>query len=188
MLGNDIVDLHVTEPPLHLRYISRAFTPFEQAAIRGNSMLLWLHWAAKEAAYKALKRFLPHLPFVPRRFEFNEGTRVVSAEGELLAAECSITEEYVHVTCTRAQAKRETSVLIHRLNEHEAMRPSEVARRFLIEEFSRLLGVPSSRLAIVSSGGSSAPCLHIDGSPSNYLLSMSHHGKFAACCFAEQNN
>lgn len=184
-IGNDIVDLHVDEPQLHERYISRVFTRLEQTRIGRDRTLLWLHWAAKEAAYKALKRLMPKLPFIPLRFEFDEKAGLITVGRHTLAVECYLTEEYVHVTCTNQalDTQRETFMLIHRLSASQAAQPSGAARRIMIEEFSRILKLPCYRLSIVTHS-SAFPFLLIDDQPSNHVLSLSHHGRFSAFYFS----
>lgn len=84
-LGNDIVDLSVSRTNLkHLennfnRFLSRVFTKKEQDIIlMANYMpkILWAIWAAKEAAYKALKKQFPTIIFSHKLFEVTEDTLI----------------------------------------------------------------------------------------------------------------
>ena len=73
-IGNDIVDL--TSPDsigksLDRRFIARVFTPEEQERIdRSESpdATLWMLWAAKEAAFKAVSKLKPGLSFIHRAY------------------------------------------------------------------------------------------------------------------------
>ncbi|MEI7638026.1 MAG: 4'-phosphopantetheinyl transferase superfamily protein [Syntrophus sp. (in: bacteria)] len=73
-IGNDIVDL--TSPDsigksLDRRFIARVFTPEEQERIdRSDSpdTTLWMVWAAKEAAFKAVIKLKPGLSFTHRAY------------------------------------------------------------------------------------------------------------------------
>jgi len=78
-LGNDIVDLSINKTklkhlePKFLKFLHRVFTPEEQAKILNTidldkPKILWALWAAKEAAYKALKKQLPELIFSHNKF------------------------------------------------------------------------------------------------------------------------
>lgn len=75
MLGNDIVDLRDSDSDaatLSARFDERVFTTRERSAISSHSdpaVHRWRHWAAKEAAYKALRRQRPEVIFSPTRFE-----------------------------------------------------------------------------------------------------------------------
>ena len=73
-IGNDIVDL--TDPDnigksRDRRFIARVFTPEEQVRIdRSESpdTTLWMFWAAKEAAFKAISKSRPGLSFIHRAY------------------------------------------------------------------------------------------------------------------------
>jgi phosphopantetheine--protein transferase-like protein len=74
-IGNDVIDLTVpgSQGKEHdRRFLDRVFTPVEQARISSApspTAALWLCWAAKEAAYKALKKHDSSLIFAHRQFE-----------------------------------------------------------------------------------------------------------------------
>ena len=64
LVGNDIVDLRDRRCPgksRHLRFVARVFHPVEASRILSAADAdgtLWLHWAAKEAAYKVVSKCL----------------------------------------------------------------------------------------------------------------------------------
>ena len=74
LVGNDIVDLRhagCVGKAGHPRFVERVFCAEEQAVIRNSSdpdRVLWLHWAAKEAAYKIACKLLPRPVFAHSRF------------------------------------------------------------------------------------------------------------------------
>lgn len=74
-LGNDVVDLADPEARLdglHPRFAERVFTRAEREALDASGdrhVLHWALWAAKESAYKALRRVEPRAVFAPRAFE-----------------------------------------------------------------------------------------------------------------------
>lgn len=73
MLGNDVVDLrdHESRPETFRdRFDARVYTPGERALIEASNAPLrtrWLLWAAKEAAFKAVRQRHPALVFAPRQ-------------------------------------------------------------------------------------------------------------------------
>lgn len=88
-LGNDIVDLSVSRTNLkHLeknftRFLGRVFTKKEQDSIltaHYMPKILWAIWAAKEAAYKALKKQFPSLIFSHKLFEVTQDTLLELSE------------------------------------------------------------------------------------------------------------
>lgn len=68
LVGNDIVDLRDRRCPgksRHLRFVARVFHPWEASRILSADDAdgtLWLHWAAKEAAYKVVSKCLGKPP------------------------------------------------------------------------------------------------------------------------------
>jgi hypothetical protein len=74
-IGNDVVDLLDPETRLgglHPRFAERVFTARERAALEASPsprLMHWALWAAKESAYKALKRLVPEAVFAPKAFE-----------------------------------------------------------------------------------------------------------------------
>lgn len=72
-VGNDVVDL--TDPRLeraggHSRFMERVFDPAERLRVEAGSDLRrsqWTHWAAKEAAFKAISKALRRPPVFEHR-------------------------------------------------------------------------------------------------------------------------
>jgi phosphopantetheinyl transferase (holo-ACP synthase) len=73
-IGNDIVDLNHPGnrgKSRDRRFVSRVFTAEEQERIDGAAApdaLLWMLWAAKEAAFKAAVKRKPGTAFIPRAY------------------------------------------------------------------------------------------------------------------------
>lgn len=74
-VGNDIVDITSVEilNKFHdRRFLQRVFTPAEIACLDGckrPDLVLWFLWSAKEAAYKALKKYDESAVFAHRQFK-----------------------------------------------------------------------------------------------------------------------
>ncbi len=80
LVGNDIIDLRdprCAGKSRHLRFVSRVFHSAEASRILSAADAdgaLWLHWAAKEAAYKVVSKLLGEPPvFEHRAFVVNAG-------------------------------------------------------------------------------------------------------------------
>jgi phosphopantetheinyl transferase (holo-ACP synthase) len=77
-LGNDIVDLLLARS-YSKKFLARVFSFEEQTSILNNpdnNTILWAIWAAKEAAYKALKKILPELIFSHNKFNLTQQTLI----------------------------------------------------------------------------------------------------------------
>ena len=74
-VGNDVVDLRhpLCQPDaIHPRFDSRAFSAREIAllvATQKAHQMRWSLWAAKESAFKALRKLDSQVRFIPRDFE-----------------------------------------------------------------------------------------------------------------------
>lgn len=72
--GNDVIDL---ASPLargrsaDSRYVKRVLLPDEEASLahaRDPDILFWMHWASKEASYKAISKIDPHITSNPLKY------------------------------------------------------------------------------------------------------------------------
>lgn len=81
-VGNDIVDLSIADIQhkyLDKRFLIRVFSQFEQEAITQSidkNIILWSIWAAKEAAFKALKKNVSELVFSHQKFTICKKTLI----------------------------------------------------------------------------------------------------------------
>src|SRR5437870_677161 len=69
-IGNDIVDLTLSSP-VHKRFLCRICSQSEQLWVTNSGnppAALWFCWAAKEAAYKAMKKLDAETLFSPIQF------------------------------------------------------------------------------------------------------------------------
>lgn len=98
-IGNDIVDLSERDPDIHPKFKQRVLTELEQKQVGDSWALLWLHWAAKEAAYKALKRQHRELIFSPKTFQFDISNATIKYGSDLLYSRFSIEPDYVYLSC-----------------------------------------------------------------------------------------
>jgi len=187
-LGNDIVDLKIEEPPLHSRYISRVFSPLERKYVDNDRSSLWLYWAAKEAAYKVIKRLEPETYFSPVRFEFDRAANSVSYKDFRLQCRYKITSDYAHVICTALPEALNSPGLHSWLEQTDEVCPSTAIRKLALLKISSTLKISKKSLSITPPiDGGRPPLLKINGKISNHVLSFSHHGRFLSFCFLEAN-
>ena len=187
MIGNDVVDL--TDPEAqsgatHPRFDGRVFARSELQMLGASgapNRLRWMLWAAKEAAYKAVKKMDPRAVFSPSKFvvQLDETLRgEVSCEGRTLQVALCEEATSVHAIAT-SDVLPESRILsgTHEI-EGEVLDPdlpSEAAREFAIRELASALHVPSNSLAIAKRGR--VPTLLHDGESTGIDLSLSHHGR-----------
>ncbi len=192
-IGNDIVDLQSPEPALHSRYIAKVFTLKEQVLVRAGAVGLWLTWAAKEAAYKAIKRLDAGVLFSPIAFEFDCADSVVTYGHHRLPCRQIVEQDYVAVYCAASPPVLQsmhhwiaTKEEFYSASASESS--SESVRGFGARRVGELLGIDSEQLSFsipstTATGHRNIPRLSIRGELSRHLISFSHHGRFIACSF-----
>jgi phosphopantetheinyl transferase (holo-ACP synthase) len=188
MIGNDIVDLDDEETKtgsIHPRFDERVFETGELAAIRASRhvhQLRWFYWAAKESAFKLLRRTLPDLPFSPRRFVTRaSGPRsaTVEASGHVVGVHCERGPDFIHCVASYRGAAA-TLQAVERLR-FDAVRcevASSAARSLALRSIARYLCVELADLAVDSIGR--MPIVLRRGSRLPGTLSLSHHGRYVA--------
>lgn len=186
MVGNDLVDLadpEVRRGPAHPRFDSRVFTPLEREALRASpepNRLRWMSWAAKEAAYKLLKKRDPKLAFSPARLavalEGQLGGQV-KYEGQTLCVTLQTFADALHAVATEdaGQAARVVSAVGVT---SESPDPSTAARALAAWTLAARLGVPVAAFRFGRCGR--IPTLSLLGLATPIDLSLSHHGRFVA--------
>jgi len=181
-LGNDIVDLRFKEPALHPRFISRVFTPLEKNEISDDLTMLWLHWSAKEAAYKTFKRLHSELIFSPVLFQVDTKKALVLYNDLALPLSQVVTSEYVYSVCTANIDRSEEHGVHHWIEEVSGLSPSQTIRELALRKISELTNVDVSQMEITkNSEAALVPQLKVRGLATSHLLSFSHHGRFVAC-------
>jgi phosphopantetheinyl transferase (holo-ACP synthase) len=188
-VGNDLVDLEDAEARLdglHPRFEERVFTEAERSTLARSphrQRLHWALWAAKESAYKALKRLDPSLAFSPRALEVTLDPGTLSGHGHAtgrvvhgslqLDLEVRSSGESVH-----AIARRRTAGASRILSGVEKTREdaSVAVRRLATGAIGAALGVEPGELRI----SGRPPLVWRGGLRLDLSLSLSHHGRFVA--------
>jgi hypothetical protein len=198
MLGNDVVDLGATGALRHARFDARVFDAAERDAIAASGdpeRMRWMLWAAKESAFKALRRLDRSVTFTPQRF-------AVTPDLDARAA-----GRWMHVAhgrrgvCVRVES--ETSFLhavawsdagavaatISAVARADAVAPGATlrgaVRALARERIAEALRLEASELEIARDGR--IPRLAWRGATLPAALSLSHDGSFVAfaCQIAE---
>jgi hypothetical protein len=187
-IGNDVVDLDDPESRLgrlHRRWSERVFCPTERRALeasRSRQRLHWAIWAAKESAYKALKRLAPDAVFSPREFEVElsdvpatgDGVAVgrVVHRGRAFALEVHLIGASVHALA--ASADERAARLLWTLDEVRGD-PGTSVRVLAARAIGRALAIDPAGVGIVGR----PPVATFEDGRSHVPLSLSHHGRFA---------
>jgi phosphopantetheine--protein transferase-like protein len=198
-LGNDVVDLADPEADLrelHPRFAERVFTATERDALAAcqrspaeadaarRTVLHWAFWAAKESAYKALKRLVPETVFAPREFEVTlpsvppaDGVGAAAGwvvhRGRRLSLEVRRSDEGLHAVAACA-GTAETGIAWKL--ETAAGDPGDAVRRLAVREIATALDLDPAALSIVLR----PPVVMHEGRPLEVDLSLAHHGRFVA--------
>lgn len=167
MIGNDIIDLgDIRTHKVHDRSDARIFTAAELEAIDrapDRRRARWRYWAAKEAAYKALRD--PGVKFTPSAFEFDALASVVRWEGRSLRASVEAAKDFVHVTVGDAWY-----AVARRSSDDRAADVRELVSGAVGDGFEDLCYF-DGKLPTMLLGGEALP------------VSISHHGRFVAAAF-----
>jgi phosphopantetheinyl transferase (holo-ACP synthase) len=195
LLGTDVVDLadpEAAEGALHPRFDERAFTAAERARLAGSperARLRWALWAAKEAAWKAARAAGGDAPFRPASIETAlaprtggfEGTAALAGAGFRVRVEAGWDALLAVARAAELDEPRVFATLA-RLRSDEPEAQSAGARALGLALAGRALGASPERLALVRRGR--RPELRLDGAPAGAVVSLSHHGRFAAAVLA----
>ncbi|MBL8952092.1 MAG: 4-phosphopantetheinyl transferase family protein [Myxococcaceae bacterium] len=180
-VGDDVVDLDdpaIATTHVNERFVARVCAEPEREALASapdRKLRLWSLFAAKEAAYKAIARGGPPLPFAHRRFVVADGLTSVG-HGEVELSLCvTIDGACVHAVAWsgRAPPLARTGLL------RSLETPGAAARRLL----TSCLGDGIEVVRPPSPGswdGYGPPAVERDGAPLDVMVSLSHDGRFAS--------
>lgn len=180
-IGNDLVDLqdpHCINKHLNTRFLSKVCSEQEIAFIERSEnahVTLWSMWAIKEATYKALKKSLSQLTFVPVRFICNETFSECSWNGYTCVVDLQVNSNYVHALACTSGSK----VLERVLKVVERVEPDEDPSQAVRKAAQVLLhnqGYPHAKITTNQSG---IPKIILDGE-SSWDVTLSHDGRYVA--------
>ena len=189
MIGNDVVDLRDPESrseSLHPRFDTRVFSESERATIGeadDSERVRWKLWAAKEAAYKLVRKLAPTTVFSPQLFQVTpsgDTGATVDHEVSRCTVRYSENDGALHAVATSRVVDPSTVLSDwRRLDAGEIASgdpdaPSRAVRELLCERLAERLGVAISELEVRRQGR--VPFLFVSGQRAPVDLSLSHHG------------
>lgn len=189
-VGNDVVDLADPETRLdglHARFEERVFCAVERqrlAASRSRHVLHWALWAAKESAYKAVKRLAPESVFSPREYEVQlsplppvgvggSASGWVRHRGRRLGLQVHVHGESLHALATIGAAAG--AGVLWQVGKR-AGDPGLAARQLAAAAIAPALGLDPADLRIAGR----PPVATFPGGRPAAEVSLSHHGRFVA--------
>ncbi len=195
MIGNDVVDLGDADSrsaARHPRVDARIFGDGERWLLGRASdadLMRSMLWAAKESAFKLLKRSMPGLVFAPSRFVVElRGDRaaIVDTAGIRVPVDFELAGSFVHAIAREPQIERARICSgVARLDSMRAD-PSASVRRLTVATIARELGEDPSMLKVGRDGR--LPLLLRDGARVGGTLSLSHHGRFVAFAWSRRES
>jgi phosphopantetheinyl transferase (holo-ACP synthase) len=190
-VGNDVVDIRhpLCQPDaIHPRFDTRAFSAREIALLAATDkahQIRWSLWAAKESAFKALRKLDSQVRFIPRDFEVILGD--ARAEVTHRLARFSVwldhTDQWVHALASQADEKPDLQLdgdtSADPGSDEEGLR--DRVRRLASYALGTLLEITPSEIEIVSVDR--VPKFLWRGDSLPYDLSLSHDGRFVSCAW-----
>ncbi len=212
LIGNDLVDLKLPANQASAandRFLQRVLSADEYDIVTASAnpaRLLWMHWAAKESAYKAWRRTAADLAFIQRNFHVTIAVLATAderARGTVRHADKTVDVEWtwcadwVHCTVVQASSDRLYAVetvesvladpLVDQIADAHRLLPESIAVRVLAGRLLTRMSVDDARVVRDRRSQKNAGVprvLFADGSEADVLLSMSHDGRFVAASLA----
>jgi phosphopantetheinyl transferase (holo-ACP synthase) len=182
-LGNDIVD-HAATQGHNPRFIDRILNPEEKARRPAWSLdepLLWLYWACKEAAYKAVRQ-TRDIPFHHREFTVAADLKSLTYHGETFQISTERKDDALFAVATDGDPGRCHSRIESFAKEADPAEQSEKARSILLDLAAQHLGLARVELAIITQNR--VPKIFHKGLVLPHAVSLTHHGRYVAASLA----
>jgi len=203
MLGNDVVDLmdrDAQPETFRARFDERVFAACERRLIaqaEDPHARRWVHWAAKEAAFKLAKQVDADFIFAPSKLvaHFTDASSLGGGRLErrglldlpngplapgldVLELRSEETSEWIHVLALPGGGDWDAvRFAVERIREESGA--SDVVRRLAVDGVARELGIDRDRISI--GRDRRIPTVEVDGERISMALSRSHHGNWVAC-------
>jgi phosphopantetheine--protein transferase-like protein len=200
-VGNDIVDLADPEnigKSADERFCRRVFNAEELSMIAGSDRpdsFLWMIWAAKEAAYKAISRMYPVVCSIPRRYPVVLETAahagsVTPLKGKVRTPLGDVSVHvFIEVQALHAIAflnVEDLTGIVFRVERVDVKGgdPSGFVRKILLEEIASRLGCPVGSLSVFKEKKRPwAPFISFREGRLPIEISLSHDGRFVAFAY-----
>ena len=183
MIGNDIVDLKLTEQESNWKrrgFLQKLFTSEEQAYILNSAnpfLQVWLFWSMKEAAYKCYVQQYQKRFFSPTKFQCTMLSKTkgkVTFLNETYYTASTISLNYIHtISSIKKTIKLDSSFFFieNPLQQHKITN-TNLINRFLKKAIKK----PNSIQLIKNEWG--VPAVYFDAEKMNISFSTSHHGNY----------
>ncbi len=181
-LGNDIVD-RAYAGQQHPRFAQRILNTQERLDYESMPRdtegydRIWIYWAAKEAAWKAIQQQRKTL-FSPRTFAVDLEQEQVSFEGETLALRLHVDGDLVFAEVSDSPWSRVHWRYTQFFSEPTASDQSQEARRLALSLGVEILGCEEADLSV--SKVDKIPYLQAEKGQRSWPLSLTHHGRYVA--------
>ena len=213
-VGNDIVDLttsYAREKISDTRFIERVLTATERRCLDCHSetavLLLWSFWAAKETAYKVIRKQYSDVSSAPRRYDVRldhipditaSGTPgvggVVETPHTPVFIRMTARHNFIHCIGVSEEPAFLDSIVAGTGTVTDTVSPhgdSRTARELVRHRLSSVLNQDLSVIDIIRTKdiqGLTPPAVFIGGERSPIDLSLSHDGYFVAYAFSRRGN
>ncbi|MDP3937296.1 MAG: 4'-phosphopantetheinyl transferase superfamily protein [Deltaproteobacteria bacterium] len=192
LVGNDVVDLFDAETDLdalHQRFAERVFAGDERRTILSSAdprLALWTYWAAKESAYKVVRKIDRDAIFAPSAFaveiEGRDGARRLRGSVRYgrrrIGLKVQQSGAWIHALATLGSPGSHADFVLSAVTRRPPRRdPSAAARAGAVRALSRELGLPLEGLRIARTR---PPAVLLRGRDIGLDLSLSHHGRWTA--------
>jgi len=178
-LGNDIVDRAATAEH-NPRFIDRILNPEEKsrhAAWSLDEPLLWLYWACKEAAYKAMRQ-THEIPFHHREFIVAPDLTSIRYHQTTLHLSTRHQGAAIFAMATDADIQTCHSQIFAFDLEPAPNIQSDKARAILLDLAAANLLLPRAELSIITENR--IPKIVYQSRILNHPVSLTHHGRYVA--------
>ncbi|HET9238549.1 MAG TPA: 4'-phosphopantetheinyl transferase superfamily protein [Oligoflexus sp.] len=182
-LGNDIVDRKATAGH-NPRFTDRILNPLEKSRRQSWSLdesFIWFYWAAKEAAYKAIRQSRD-IPFHHREFIVSDDMTRIVWKDEAFQLQLIEDADAIFALATDGQTCQCRSQRAAFPEEPTPALQSEKARALLLDLAATHLSLPRSELSFQAENR--IPKLIHQGKPLPHAMSLTHHGRYVAASLA----
>ncbi len=182
-LGNDIVD-HAATQGHNPRFIDRILNPEEKSRRESWSLdesLLWLYWACKEAAYKAVRQSRD-IPFHHREFIVAPDFKSIGYYAEIFQLSTLQDGAAIFALATDGDPLRCHSRIAKFTQEADPAAQSEKARSLLLDLAAEHLSLPRAELQITTQNR--IPKIVHGTQILPHAASLTHHGRLVAASLA----
>jgi phosphopantetheinyl transferase (holo-ACP synthase) len=190
-VGNDVVDIRhpLCQPDaINPRFDTRTFSAREIALLAATEkahQMRWSLWAAKESAFKALRKLDSQVRFIPRDFEviLADARAEVTHRLARFSVWLDHSDQWVHAVASQTgekpQFRLDGDSSADPGSEEEGLR--DRVRRLASSALGAFLAIAPGEIEIVSVNR--IPQAQRQGQPLPFDLSLSHDGRFVSCAW-----